>query len=327
MGGRSGGGAGGDPAARPLVAAPLRRLGLIAVVAVVVTASCSGGAVSVDPLPPPPSTSARPSTTAPPDFTGVALPAVAAGRTTTTTVVLGPGTATIKGTVLAPDGTPVPSATVHVERLVGKSSASIDVASAADGTWSAQNVLGGSYRVRAWRAPDIAQTTPAFFFVGATETYPVELKLERHFGTTPQPSVAPNPPMVGQTTNLVLQVSSRAVDAGGIVQGVPLAGATVSVTGGAGWTVGGANPTVLDGTGRAQWELICNGVGVQSLGLVVNGSEQFALALPACAPPPTTTTTAPAATTVPGATTTPTTRPATTTTTTRPGTPTTTRKP
>ncbi len=284
-------------------------------------AACSGGDVALDPLPPPPSTQARPSTTSPPDFTGVALPAVPAGRATMTTVVVGPGKGTIKGTVVGPDGTPVDGATIRVERLVGRSVAGIDVASAPDGSWSAQNVLGGGYRVRAWRVPDIAIAVPAFFFVGATETYSVDLKLERNFGTTPQPAIAPNPPVVGGTSNLVLQLSNRSVDPGGVVNGVAMAGATVELAGGSGWSVGLANPTVTDATGRARWELTCQGVGVQALRLVVNGAEQFQLALPACADPPTPVTTAPVASTVPGATTsrppgstTPTTSPVTTTT-------------
>ena len=286
-----------------------------------VLGACSGGDTAVDPLPPPPSTQARPSTTAAPDYSGVALPG-AAGKATTTTAVLGPGTATVKGTVIGPDGTPTSGATVRVERLVGKAVASLDVASNPDGTWAALNVLGGSYRVRAWRAPDIAQVKPAFFFVGSTETYPVELKLERNFGTTPQPAVAPTPPFVGQSTNLVLQLSSRSVDAGGIVQGVPMAGATVVLAGGGGWTVGLPNPTVTDATGRARWEMVCQGPGVQPLGLTVNGAEQFQLALPACAPAPVPTTVPEPTTTVPG---TPTTRPPTTTT--RPGVTTTTTRP
>ena len=320
----------------------------VAVLMGMLLAACSGGPAAVAPLPPPPSTAVRPTTTAPPDFSGVALPAVTRGRTTTTTAVMGPGKATITGTVLAPDGTPVSGATVHVERLVGTSEAIVDVPSAADGTWSVAGILGGAYRVRAWRAPDVAQTVPAFFFVGATETFPVELKLDRNFGTTPLPAVAPNPPVVGQITNLVLQVSTRSVDPGGIVQGVPMSGAMVELAGGAGWSVGLQNPAVTDSTGRARWELTCRGSGVQALRLVVNGTEQFQLALPACtdAPPPpaalTPSSVPGAATTAPGATTTtrpatttaPTTRPATTvpttapTTTTRPATTTTTtRKP
>lgn len=295
-------------------AARAHSLPALLALAALLLAACSGGDTAVDPLPPPPSTQARPATTAPPDFTGVALPGVAAGRVTTTTVVVGPGKANINGTVIAPDGTPAASATVHIERLVGQAVATMDVAAGPDGTWSAPGVLGGSYRVRAWRPPDSAQTVPAFFFVGATETVPVELKLERNFGTTPLPAVAPKTPVVGQTTNLVLQVSSRSVDGAGIVQGVPMANATVALDGGGGWTVSFPNPAVADGTGRARWELICRGAGVQPMRLVVNGAEQFQLALPACTDAPTPPPSTVPLTTTPGA---PTTRPATTTT--RPG--------
>lgn len=306
--------------------------------AALVLAACSGGTTAIEPLPPPPSTRPRPATTAPPDYSGVALP-VARGVATTTTVVLGPGTATINGTVLAPDGTAAASATVRVERVVGKGVASMDVAAGADGSWSVPNVLGGSYRVRAWRAPDIALVQPAFLFVGATDTVPVELKLERNFGTTPQPAVAPNPPVADQPTNLVLQLSSRSVDPGGVVQGVPMAGVSVELAGAGGWTVGLPNPTVTDATGVARWELVCRGPGVQPLRLVVNGTEQFQLALPACASPPSPPSTEAPTPTVPGAVTTrppttptaPTTRPAVPAPTTRPPTTvaptTTTRKP
>lgn len=281
----------------------MRRPALCALAALVLTA-CSGGDVALDPLPPPPSTQARPSTSAPPDLSGVVLPAVSAGRATTTTVALGPGVATVKGTVRGPEGAPVEGATVRVERMVGKAVAGIDLVSAADGSWSAQNVRGGGYRVRAWKVPDVAIAAPAFFFVGATETYTVELKLVRNFGTTPQPAVAPNPPVVGAVSNLVLQLSSRSVDPGGVVNGVPMSGATVALDGGGGWIVGAPNPTIADSSGRARWELTCRGAGVQALRLVVNGAEQFQLALPACADPPTPITTAAPATTVPGAATT-----------------------
>ena len=300
---------------------------LVALVAVALVApACAGRDTAVEPLPPPPSTRPLPSTTAPPDYSGVILP-VASGRTTTTTAVLGPGKATVKGTITAPDGTPIQGVTVRVQRLSGTSVASLDTASAADGTWSAQNVLGGAYRVRAWRVPDLAVTTPAFFFVGATETFDVVLQVEKNFGTTPQPAVAPNPPVVGETTNMVLQLSSRSVDAEGVVQGVPMVGVAVEVAGGASWGVGLPNPTVTDATGRARWELICRGAGVQPLRLTVNGTESYQLALPACAeppPPPSSSTSAvpgaSSSTTKPAATTT-TTKPAATTTTTRRGRP------
>lgn len=295
-----------------------RRLGGGAAALCLALAGCTADA-SVEPLPPPPSTQARPSTTAPPDYTGVALPAVAAGRTTTTTIVMGPGAASFTGKVLTPDGAPAVGATVHVERAVGKAVAGVDVPVAEDGAWSVTNILGGSYRVRAWRAPDLGLAQPAYFFLGAADAVPVELKLERQYGTTPQPTLAPNPPTVGQLANLAIQVTSRSVDATGLIQGIPLAGATLELAGGAGWAVTSANPAVADGNGRAQWQLVCGAAGVQPIGLVVNGAERFQLALPGCKPAPTPTTAPPpssSTTTLPGQATT--TKPAATTTTTRP---------
>src|SRR3954468_15484125 len=100
-------------------------------------------------VPPVPSTVVLETPTTAPDLTGVGLAAVA-GRTTTTSIPLGPGGATLNGTVTGPDG-PVPSATVHIERLVGDASGSADVATQPDGTWTAPGLLGGRYRVRAWR--------------------------------------------------------------------------------------------------------------------------------------------------------------------------------
>lgn len=285
--------------------------------------ACSGADTAVEPLPPPPSTSALAPTTAPVDYSGVALPGVASGRTTTTGVAMGPGQASLKGRVVTSEGAPVEGATVRIERLSGAGVATLDLLSVADGAWTVPGVLGGRYRIRAWRQPDMALVEPALVFLGASQEGAVELRLGRHFGTTPVPSVAPLKPLVGEPTSLALQLTTRSVDTAGVVVGIPIAGATVELGGGAGWTVVAPNPTTTDAGGRARWQLICAGVGVQPLRLVVNGAEQFQLALPACGePPPPSTTTVPAAT-VPG---TPTTKPAVTTTR-PPSTTTTTRAP
>lgn len=288
--------------------------------------ACAGGSTATEPLPPPPSTSSLAPTTVPKDYSGVDLPPVDAGRpTTTTSIPVTSGTATVKGTVLGPDGAPVEGATVRVERLVGDGWGTMDVTTAADGGWAVLHARGGRYRVRAWRAPDLAEVNPALLFLSATETGTVELKLQRHAGTTPTPAIAPSRPVVGQPANLVVQVTSRSVDANGFVRGVPVAAATVSLAGGQGWTVGQPNPGVTDASGRANWELVCAVVGAQPLRLVVNDAEQFDLALPACVeppPPPAPASTGPGATTTtkPKAATTTTTRaPLLTTTTTRPG--------
>ncbi|HET7476615.1 MAG TPA: carboxypeptidase-like regulatory domain-containing protein [Dermatophilaceae bacterium] len=291
-------------------------------------AGCTASA-SISSLPPPPSTAPHPSTSAPPDYTGVALPVAPAGRTTSTTLAMGPGAATLNGTVTGPDGAPAGGTTVRVERMVGKATAHVDVPTADDGTWSAAGILGGAYRVRAWRPPDLATLQAANIFLGAADTLAVPLQMARVYGTTPQIAVAPNPPVAGVLASVVVQVTSRTVNADGTIQGPPLVGAAVELQGGTGWGVGGLNPTLTDSTGRAKWDVVCRGAGQQPLRLVVNAVEPFQLSLPGCLPPPTTTTTLAPAPTVPGVptTTTTTTKPGATTTTTRPGITTTTTRP
>lgn len=237
---------------------------------------------TVDPLPPPPSTVAPPSTTAVPDLSGVPLP-VARGATTTTTISIGPGAAALKGTVTAPEG-PAGSAVVRVERLVGGAVAAMDLATAADGTWSLPNIRGGAYRVRAWRTPDLALVTPAFIFVGATETFTLDLKLDRYSGPFATAAVAPNPPQVGPPVNLVVQLSLRSVDDKGFVVAVPLlgAGALISSPTG-GWMVMSPNPTLADANGRARWDVRCRAAGDQSLVVSVDGAPApLPLKLAAC---------------------------------------------
>ncbi|MGH9165928.1 MAG: hypothetical protein ACRDZW_10510, partial [Acidimicrobiales bacterium] len=156
---------------------------------------------------------------------------------------------------------------------------------ATDGTWSLAGVTGGRYRVRAWRAPDLAQVEPTLVFVGAQDKAPVVSKLERFAGPFPAPSVAPNPPVVGESAGLVVQVTQRSVDEGGVVRAIPIPGARVELTGAIFWQVRSANPTVTDASGRARWELACRSPGAQPLSAVVNGGESFPLALPACADP------------------------------------------
>ena len=115
---------------------------------------------------------------------------------TTTSIAIGPGRATLNGTVVGPNG-PVGGADVHVERLVGSLVAQEDVPTQADGTWSLPGVLGGRYRVRAWRAPDLALTTPQIFFLNGTDTRSLTLQLQQFNTGTLTAAIAPDPPIVG----------------------------------------------------------------------------------------------------------------------------------
>lgn len=202
--------------------------------ALVLTAGACTSGDSFDPLPKPEGAPApATSTTTRPDFSGVALAPVA-GSTSTTEVTLGPGPSTVAGRIDGPDG-PVENAVVRVERLVGDASASVDVPSGPGGTWAAPEVMGGRYRIRAWRTPDLAMTEPQIVFVRSGETAEFALAVDRFESTAVETVIAPDPPGVNRPANLAVRVSSQVVDENGIVRATPTSGQNVVLTLGSGW--------------------------------------------------------------------------------------------
>jgi hypothetical protein len=260
----------------------LRRAPLLAVAALGLAAlglaGCAPGAVSA--LPPPPSTSPSRSTTTTADVSGIALSGVP-GRTTIPGVVMGPGHATLSGTVGGSSG-PVGGASVEAERLVGNGSATARVTAGPDGRWSLPNVLGGRYRVRAWRMPDQAMAAPEIFFLGGGENRTLNLGLQSFSGPVVTSAIAPNPPAVNQPANLVVDVSNRTVDAQGVGRATPAAGMSAQLGGSGAWQVTGPNSTTTDPGGQATWQLTCQAAGTQPLGVSVNGAAPLPINVPAC---------------------------------------------
>jgi len=285
---------------------------LLAVIALA-GAACTPG--KVKPLPPAPKVVVT-TTTVAIDYKTIGLASVS-GRTTTT-IAVGPGKATLNGTVTGPDG-PVPGAVVHAERLVGDGTATLDLVSADDGTFSIPTILGGRYRLRAWKAaPDnLALIDPAVFFLEGSETKSVNLVVTRYQGVSVGAAIAPDPPLLSEPSNLVVQVVNREVDSNGIVRSTPIPGVSAELFGTGDWQVQSANPTTADSAGKARWQLQCRRVGNQPLSVVVANSSTFNLNLPACTvPPPTGNEVDPTATTAAPAATTTTAKPSTTTSTT-----------
>ncbi|HEX2851188.1 MAG TPA: carboxypeptidase-like regulatory domain-containing protein [Acidimicrobiales bacterium] len=262
---------------------------LVPVVAAVglLVAGCTPG--SVPPLPAPPSLPSTTATTAPVDLSGVGLAAVA-GRTTTT-VAIGPGGATITGTVTGPAGA-VAGAVVHAERLVDDAVASADVVTADDGTYALPQILGGRYRVRAWKAaPDnLADTSPAVFFLGGNESKVLNVALQKFDGTDVSTAIAPSPPQVDVAANLVVQVVTKSVGTDGIVRSAPVTGVRVELFGPGSWRLASPAATTSDGSGRARWQLTCGAPGAQPISVVVGDSQTFPLDVPACEAAPADTT-------------------------------------
>lgn len=269
-----------------------------AIAAVGIVAACSvGGGLDADFPATPPRTRAT-TTTQVPDYGNVVLVSVP-GRTTLPPPTALPGPAVLGGVVRGPDGL-VPGATVRVERFVEGGVVTTDVLSGLDGTWRLERVPGGRYRVRAWRAPDLAGK-PTVVFVEAARPATIDLELERRDGLVVTPALAPSPPVVDEPANLAVVVAQRYVDEAGIVRAAPLAGAGVELLPLGRWTLRSAAATFTDEGGRAGWQVVCRADGDQGLAVAV-GTEVVRLAVPACVEPPPPTT-APASSTTTTATT------------------------
>ena len=247
---------------------------LATVAATVAAASCSDSKA-----PPAPTTTVAPTTIAEQPTTTVAP----SPRTVVTiSPELGPGEARIGGTVTGPEG-PVPGATVKVERLVDEvAAAETTVESGPDGRWGVESVNGGRYRLRAWRAPDLAQVTATVLFVTVGESPPVDLPMQRFASDArPAAAVAPDPPVVGQSAIVVVTVASGGVDNEGVVhsqprQGVPVAFAVSP-------NVGITTTTLVetDASGNAAFQIVCREPG--PIGAMVTvASLQTQVGLPPC---------------------------------------------
>ncbi len=260
---------------------------------VLLAAGCAGGVPS-GMIPPAPSASTLlPSSTATSDLTGVTLAAVP-GRTTTTVAIKGGG-ASLSGTVIGPPG-PVGGAEVHVERITSQGVASEDAVTGPDGSWSISGLLGGRYRVRAWRAPDLDLTTPAILFLGDSESRAVPLTLTSFTGTMVSSAVNPAP-VAEVPFNIAVVVAAGAVDTSGVARANPAAFTKVELSATSDMTLNTINPGYTDATGRVQWEAVCHTPGPLGVSIVVNDTDTVTLNLPACSPGASTTTAASPSTT------------------------------
>jgi hypothetical protein len=258
----------------------------LAVLGAVVLAGCSGRVTTLNFATPPP-TSPAPATTKAPELTGVSLAGVA-GRPVGK-VNVGPGPATISGTVVGPAG-PVGGAVVSAERLVGDAVGTADVTAKPDGTWSLPSVLG-RYRVRAWRPPDLALTTPEIFFLSGSDTKSLTLLLQQFNAATVTAAIAPNPPVAGEPATLAVQLTTQTVDAKGVVRAQPVPGASVQLGGGGTWSTADPNPAATGVDGTVSWQVVCTQAGPQPLTVLVNSTDNYPVNLPPCGVPPTTTST------------------------------------
>ena len=239
-------------------------------------AACSDPKPAAAPVTTVPTTTSTTSTTVRPTTTTTL-------RATTTVITLlqmGPGDASIGGTVLGPAG-PVDGATVHIERVVGKLTASTELTTAGGGSWNMPALLGGSYRVRAFKAPDLGQSPVETFFLAANERKIVDLRLPAVGGDRVAATVNPNPPRVGQPASVTIQIGVGRVDAQGKSSITPRPGVVMGLVGGPGIVVESAPQVAADANGSAAWAIRCSAEGASTVTLSV-GNGVTTVKLPAC---------------------------------------------
>lgn len=287
MGRWLGSGPGRGPAAGALA---VRRPILVLMALGLLVAGCTADRPQAAPAP----TTVPETTTVPPSTTSTTVAATTSTtgvpRTTTTTIIaIGPGDASLSGTVSGPAG-PVDGATVHVERLVGKAVASADVTTAGGGTWQLTSILGGSYRIRAFKAPDLAPSEVEAVFLAATERRIVDFKLTAAGGDRITAVLNPNPPHVDQSTLITITVGTGGVDAQGRSVLTPRPGLLLVLAERVGVSLESPQNAITDTGGSASWRFHCTAEGPASFALTI-GTGSTLVPIAACAPAGATPTT------------------------------------
>jgi hypothetical protein len=250
-------------------------------------------------------TSSTPPPTAPSDLTAVSL--VGVGGTTTTTPIRSIGTAHLSGTVTTTQGPtpgPVAGAIVRLEHLAGPP-VTRDVVAGPDGHYDAPNIAGGRYRVRAFLAPNFAQTDPPVFFLTDGEQRTADLSMENFDGFTVTSAAAPDPPALNQPATLAVRVATRRVDGNGIVRVQAVPNAIVDLTGVTGWSVTGPPSATTNASGDTSFTLVCRTPGTTQVQIAVRANtadlpHPATMTTSACVDTtPTTTTTSPSTSTSP----------------------------
>lgn len=240
-------------------------------------------------IPPPPATSSTVPEPAAPDYSAVALDPVPGQQPPETVEVLG-GEAALSGVVLGPDG-PVPGATVLLERLVGDMVGRLEVTTDEAGSWrtppptgpppARQGIIGGRYRVRAWRTPDFALTTPQILFLDGKENRDLTLEVLQVSDTSVSLSSYPDPPLVGSVVSFSVQALIASVDSEGVVHSMPVSEASLDV--GAGWDI--VSDVTFAEPGQLMFELLCQAAGPNPVVLIVDQGLRIGLPVQECVVP------------------------------------------
>lgn len=203
-----------------------------------------------------------------PDLRGAPVPVVSAAREPVLAVQMAGGAAGLGGTVVGPDG-PVSGAVVNIERHTSAGSAQLQVLTGEDGTWTADNLAGGRFRVRAYLPNLLTDLEPQVFFLRADEQRPVSSRL---VGPADQLVVnlhSSGPHYLTMVSTNAVTVGRELVDGEGrlVLSPVPGHGVALTVTGAAGFI---ASPTgFTDASGALRFSVLCPVLGTSELRALV----------------------------------------------------------
>jgi len=200
------------------------------------------------------------------------------------------GETKIEGTVII-DGQPAVGGTVRLERHTSSGTGVRDLFINAEGRFSARDLPGGRYRVRAWLPGIATMTTSDVFFAESDSDYRRSYSLER-IQSEPIIEFANGGTMyVGMTGSFGASVTQHRVDNDGIIVTRPVSGAFVSARFTDYVRLLSSNGQTTDDQGLVVFRLRCERAGSGSV-MVTFGEQVIPVALPDClTAPPTTPTT------------------------------------
>ncbi len=190
------------------------------------------------------------------------------------------------------DGEPASGAVVRLERHTSTGTGVRDVLAGADGRFSARNLPGGRYRVRAWIPGTATMTGSDVFFLEADESVSRSYSLQV-VDTEPRVGFVNGGTMtVGLTGSFGVYVARNDVDNDGIIVETPVSGVSVSATFTDDVDLLSPLAATTDQRGLTQFRMRCLRPGTGRATVTI-GDEQQTVALAGCQPMPPTTTVAP----------------------------------
>lgn len=234
--------------------------------------------------PPPTATTAEPAVTAPPTTVAATVVTAPPGRprdaVATEPADIQGGGARINGSVVGPQGN-VPGATVRVERYVGDQVGTVTATTNATGQYSLTSVRGGSYRLQAWKTPDLLLLDPEAFFLAADETKTIDLRAAKLADVNVRSTVTPDPLPVQDPFAVTVFLFAATVSDEGALQATPRTGEGVQIVAGSGLGLSGTDRAVTDSGGNVTFRARCLTPGPASADLLVS-TLRFKVDLPPC---------------------------------------------